>query len=74
MLLRSPKDDTPADWMSIHSTNGEIRVGEGATVGCDIPRRDALHYFVKISDGELETENEVILWQKNYSILKQLFF
>lgn len=55
----SPKEETPADWVTIHSTNGEIRVAEGVTVGCDIPRRASLYYFVKISDGELETESEV---------------
>ena len=72
-IVHSPIGDTPADWISIDSKAGVIEVLANREIGCDVPKRDDLKYFIKLSDGKFETSGEVRA-RKSFKFLKIFIF
>lgn len=59
VLLWSPFDDSPDDWITIDPSSGSLKVLANRAIGCDVPKRDDLEFVVRLFDGDNETLGRV---------------
>lgn len=54
-----PIGNTPQNWMTIEEDTGVLKVLANNEIGCDVPKRADLKYYIRLYDGANETFGEV---------------